>query len=264
MVEFFFYGRGDPNLLYRQTKFGIIMTNQRNSFILHLDSLEVLEKLTDEQAGKIFKAIRIYQKTGEIVALDFALEIALLPFLNQFKRDSENYLKVCEARRLAGGKGGKQKVANASKSKQKVANLADSDSKSDSDSDSDSKKDSKNKSFSPPTLQEVSDYCQERKNSVSPNKFIDHYQSNGWKVGKNSMRDWKAAVRKWEDDKPTNQDPLANNLNQIAGGNYFQSVVLGDVAKITCVAGMKTKAYSLPTEIKEKIKAQFQQPIEIK
>lgn len=49
-----------------------------------------------------------------------------------------------------------------------------------------------------PTLQEVSDYCQERKNSVNPQKWMDHYQSNGWKVGKNSMKDWKAAVRKWE------------------------------------------------------------------
>jgi hypothetical protein len=49
-----------------------------------------------------------------------------------------------------------------------------------------------------PSLQEVSDYCQERKNSVNPEKWIAHYQSNGWKVGKNSMKDWKAAVRTWE------------------------------------------------------------------
>lgn len=122
----------------------------------------------------------------------------------------------------------------------------------------------KPKGFVRPTLQEVSNYCQERKNSVNPQKWMDHYQSNGWKVGKNSMKDWKAAVRKWEDDKPTTQDHLANNLNKIAGGNYFQSVTLGDVVKITCVAGMKTKAYSLPTETKDKIKAQFKQPIEIK
>jgi hypothetical protein len=112
-----------------------ILKNNRKSFILHSDSLEVLDKLSDEQAGKIFKAIKIYQKTGEIVTLDFALEIAFLPFLNQFKRDSENYQKTCEARRLAGSQGGKQKVANASKSKQKVANLADSDNKSKSKND---------------------------------------------------------------------------------------------------------------------------------
>ena len=53
----------------------------------------------------------------------------------------------------------------------------------------------KPKGFVRPTLQEVQDYCQERKNSVNPEKWIAHYQSNGWKVGKNSMKDWKAAVR---------------------------------------------------------------------
>lgn len=50
----------------------------------------------------------------------------------------------------------------------------------------------------PPSLQEVYDYCKERKNSINPEKWMSHYESNGWKVGKNSMKDWKAAVRTWE------------------------------------------------------------------
>lgn len=49
-----------------------------------------------------------------------------------------------------------------------------------------------------PSLEEVSLYCLERKNQVKPQVFIDHYLSNGWMVGKNKMKDWKAAVRKWE------------------------------------------------------------------
>lgn len=54
------------------------------------------------------------------------------------------------------------------------------------------------KAFKKPTLQEVFDYCQERKNRVDANNFINHYEANGWKVGRNSMKDWKAAVRTWE------------------------------------------------------------------
>ena len=54
------------------------------------------------------------------------------------------------------------------------------------------------KRFVKPSLDEVIAYCQERRNSVNPEKFIDYYESNGWKVGKNSMKDWKAAVRTWE------------------------------------------------------------------
>lgn len=56
----------------------------------------------------------------------------------------------------------------------------------------------KPKKFIPPTLEEVTSYCQERGNNVNPQKFVDYYQSNGWKVGKNSMKDWKASVRTWE------------------------------------------------------------------
>lgn len=49
-----------------------------------------------------------------------------------------------------------------------------------------------------PTLDDVKAYCSERGNKVDPERFIDYYTANGWKVGKNPMKDWKAAVRTWE------------------------------------------------------------------
>lgn len=52
--------------------------------------------------------------------------------------------------------------------------------------------------FIRPTLEEVASYCEERKNNVDPQRFIDYYTANGWKVGRNPMKDWKAAVRTWE------------------------------------------------------------------
>ena len=55
-----------------------------------------------------------------------------------------------------------------------------------------------NNTFRPPTLEEVVGYCRERHNQVDPQRFLDYYTSNGWRVGKNPMRDWKAAVRTWE------------------------------------------------------------------
>lgn len=62
--------------------------------------------------------------------------------------------------------------------------------------------------FIKPTLQEVQDYCKERNNSIDVQHFIDHYESNGWKVGKTPMKDWKAAVRTWErrDNKAVKKD----------------------------------------------------------
>ena len=60
------------------------------------------------------------------------------------------------------------------------------------------------KRFTPPSLQEVTDYCLERGNGINPQAFIDFYSSKGWKVGNQPMKDWKACVRTWEqrDRKP--------------------------------------------------------------
>jgi hypothetical protein len=54
------------------------------------------------------------------------------------------------------------------------------------------------RAFKKPTSDEISKYCQERNNSVDSRKFFDFYQSKGWMVGKNKMKDWKACVRTWE------------------------------------------------------------------
>ncbi len=67
----------------------------------------------------------------------------------------------------------------------------------------------KAKRFTKPTLAEVQAYCNERNNKVDAEHFYDYYEANGWKVGKNSMKDWKASVRTWErngyDSKPKAQ-----------------------------------------------------------
>lgn len=77
----------------------------------------------------------------------------------------------------------------------------------DIDKEGDLEKDIKNNSvqkkrtrFSPPTIDEVKAYCKERNNNVDAERFIDYYNSNGWMVGKNKMKDWKAAVRTWENN----------------------------------------------------------------
>ena len=67
--------------------------------------------------------------------------------------------------------------------------------------------------FVKPTIEEVADYCNERNNSVDAEKFYDYYSSNGWKVGKNAMKDWKASVRTWE--KNTTQEQKASQPKQV-------------------------------------------------
>lgn len=59
--------------------------------------------------------------------------------------------------------------------------------------------------FIPPTVDEVEAYCRERSNQVDSQRFVDFYTSKGWKVGKSSMKDWKASVRGWEKDSQGNR-----------------------------------------------------------
>lgn len=61
--------------------------------------------------------------------------------------------------------------------------------------------------FKPPTLDEVREYCRERGKGVDPEKWFDFYASKGWMIGKNKMKDWRAAVRTWEKDRDSSPAP---------------------------------------------------------
>ena len=65
-----------------------------------------------------------------------------------------------------------------------------------------------------PSLDDVIAYCRERRNGVDPQKWFDYYSANGWKVGKNPMKDWKACVRTWERNNPKPQEEPARRYEQ--------------------------------------------------
>ena len=71
----------------------------------------------------------------------------------------------------------------------------------------------KRKRFEKPTLSEIKQYCIERNNNVDAQHFYDYYESNGWKVGKNSMKNWQAAVRTWEKNSYTNTTKQTKKTN---------------------------------------------------
>lgn len=62
-----------------------------------------------------------------------------------------------------------------------------------------------------PSVSEVAEYISSRGSKVDPQQFVDFYESNGWKVGKNPMKDWRAAVRTWEQRNETDQRGMARN-----------------------------------------------------
>ena len=57
---------------------------------------------------------------------------------------------------------------------------------------------SKESKFKKPSIEEIQEYCIERNNGINANMFYDFYESKGWMIGKNKMKDWKSAIRTWE------------------------------------------------------------------
>lgn len=119
-----------------------------------------------------------------------------------------------QAKARAGSKGGSQVNGKQTASKTQ-ANAKQTPSKtqakrgSSSSSSVSSSTSKKSNRFCPPTVDEVRAYCQERGNSVAPQKFIDHYEANGWVRGKaqTPIKDWKACVRTWEGNENKRGSP---------------------------------------------------------
>nr|DAL01787.1 MAG TPA: replisome organizer [Caudoviricetes sp.] len=80
--------------------------------------------------------------------------------------------------------------------------------------------------FKPPTLEEVQAYCRERNNKVDAERFIDYYSSNGWMVGKNKMKDWKAAVRTWERNQYSNNAEPKSSKPVNGGNKSFKEIMM--------------------------------------
>ena len=85
-----------------------------------------------------------------------------------------------------------------------------------------SKETPKRKKFKPPNIEELKKYCLERKNNINAQLWLDHYTSNGWMVGKNKMKDWKAAIRTWERNDLNKKNEFKTNTKRGAARTHQQ------------------------------------------
>lgn len=182
----------------------------KQSFVLYHDLRKPLELLTDAERGQLFLALFDYSEHGVIPDFAGAQQMAFLFIRTAIDRDAAAWEDKREKRREAGSLGGKQtqaKRANAAfalQGKQKAANQAvpvpapvpvpvpAPAIKNGTD------KPPRAPRFSPPSVDEVSAYCEERSNGVDAQAFCDFYESKGWRVGNSPMKSWQAAVRSWE------------------------------------------------------------------
>ena len=112
---------------------------RKESFIVHSDDAECVDALSDEGAGRLFKALLNYSKSGKQPELSGAELMAFMFMKKQLDRDSEKYREICEKRRVAGALGGRPKKeeekAKAFENMQEEAKEPDTDSVSETEKD---------------------------------------------------------------------------------------------------------------------------------
>lgn len=171
------------------------------SFVFYRSFAEALKELPPEQYKSIMTALTEY-------ALDGTLPENLDPLLKGYFVLMKPQIDANNSKRENGRKGGtaqkqteaKESKAEANASEQKQAEAKPSKGKANVNANANVNVNAngKDKRFAPPTAEEVDAYCRERGNHVNAERFVDFYASKGWKVGKEPMKDWKAAVRTWE------------------------------------------------------------------
>ena len=229
--------------------------NKRNSFILYTDYSDHIDSLTLEEKGLLFEALLEYAKGIEI-ELSGAVKVAFSFIKAQIDRDSEKYEEVCEKRRSAGKKGGapkgnknaekttknNQKQPKTTKNNLKQTKQPDNDTDTDTDTDNDTDNDTENdintktkeskkstrKKFIIPSVEEVRAYCQQRNNRVDPVAFIAYYTAKDWMIGKNKMKDWKAAVITWERRAKQADKSLEFNRRMVIDDEFFRKKIGGE------------------------------------
>lgn len=173
----------------------------RDSFVFYRSFAEAIDILPPEIYAETVRAIIRYAIYGEMPDISGLSDAAFVTFtLVKPQLDANN-------RRYANGcKGGRPKNQTETKPKPRVnqtetkpepnenVNVNDNE----NIKEKDKKKSATSRAPSKPTIEEITAYCRERGNSVDPQAFYDFYESKGWMIGKNHMKDWKAAIRTWE------------------------------------------------------------------
>ena len=217
------------------------MRNEKKSFILYIDQEEVINQLTDEEAGKLLKLIYAYQIDNTTEIEDRLITMIFTPIKLQFIRDNDKYDEIKENRSEAGKRSAVlRKATNLNKPQQTSTKLnkaqqtstklnkAQQEATNPTDNVTDTVNGNVNdnvngndikisltpqreKKFVKPSIFEIKKYCDERKNSISAEKFHSHYESQGWRIGKVSMKSWKSAIHTWELRSKEDKAPAVNS-----------------------------------------------------
>lgn len=182
--------------------------SSRTQFTFYESFYKATQRIKDPLSrAQVYDAICDYALYGVVPNMESLSDVAAIAF-ELVKPNLDASRKKAEA-----GKVGGSRKQNGSKFKQTEAPQEQGENRSEKENEIENKNKKENEiekksyngrdrplaRFVPPTVEEVKTYCQERKNSVDPQHFVDYYTANGWVQGKGKpIKDWRATVRTWE------------------------------------------------------------------
>ena len=159
-----------------------------------------IAKLSDQEVGRLFRSLLEYSETGETQELTGREAVAFDFIAYDIEQSKKAYAERCRTNAENGKTGGRPKKRELSEKPNGFSETQKSqtNTKTKTETNPPNGGEKRLSRFRPPTREEIAAYCAERGNNLDAGRIFDHYESNGWMVGKNKMRDWKAAVRGWE------------------------------------------------------------------
>lgn len=177
-----------------------------DSFTMFAKFGDVCEALEEADRKELIYAISMYGMYGEEVELPYILKPIFIALKEDIDNSKQSRKKGASGGRPKGSKPGVSKTGkpgvseNTKPGVSEVCEKNESQTKPNQTNTDQTNTDQKNKRgrFTPPTVEEVRSYCLEKGYTFDPDAFFAFYESNGWKVGRNTMRSWEAACVTWQ------------------------------------------------------------------
>ena len=161
----------------------------RDSVLFYRSFYDALKNIPSDERLKVYDAIMeygMYDRNPDLDGVALAIFLLAKPQIDANNKRYENGCKAKKKRTVSETEANTKQDSSECEAKEK-----------EKEKEKVKVKDN-NKIFKPPSVDDVRAYCTERGNNVDPQSFVDFYESKGWMIGKNKMKDWKAAVRTWE------------------------------------------------------------------
>ena len=196
-----------------------------SGFICHDDYLKKTSRLSDEQLGRLFRALMEYHSTHEIPELDVVESMAFDFIKADIDRSDNEHQRKCDNNRRIRLDAIENERQRTSTNVNECDHTKNKNKNKTKNKDNDNNISEPQRRFTPPTVNEVAAYCKERGNNIDPQYFVDYQTSRDWVLSNGKKcKDWRATVRTWEQHNYERKTPV----KVVAAQNYEQRDYSGE------------------------------------